>query len=151
MNATLKKKLCWNCEGRVAFAEENCPYCGVYLSSSTLINPQTENSIPTAPYSQTSEKSIPAAPYTNESDESEDLMEEEESTLQEKALQPSQGGSILSLTLLLASSLLFVFGLILFVFSHEGTLYLQWNATYWYAYLGAAIVLFIAGWKSLKE
>lgn len=147
MNAIPKKKLCWNCEGRVAFAEENCPFCGVYLSTSSLINQQDENSTHIAPYKANTDKSIPASPYKLNEEES--PSQSEDSGELEEMLTLEQKGSILPLTLLLASSVFFVFGFILLLFSHEGTLTLQWNASYWYFYLGTAAILLFGGWRSI--
>lgn len=151
MNAIPKKKLCWNCEGRVALAEENCPYCGVYLSSSTLINQQDESSTHIAPYHSSSDKSIPVSPYSQGNREEEAITEETTDPTQEEALNPNQKSNLLSLVLLLAGSIFLVFGLILLIFSREGTLTLQWNASYWFVYLGAAVLLLFSGWRSLKN
>lgn len=144
MNAIPKKKLCWNCEGRVAFSDENCPYCGVYLSSSTLIN--NENSIYIPSNSQIQEKIDNQASEDNEAS-----ITHGESIDQEEALLPNQGSGILAMSLLLIGSIFFVFGLILLVFSKEGVLTLQWNASYWYVYSAIAALSLIVGWKSLKD
>lgn len=149
MSATPKKKLCWNCEGRVAQVDENCPFCGVYLSSSSLINQQDESSTHIAPYRPSTDKTIPASPYGNKEEEAKD--EESSEIMQEEALNPNQRSNLLSFTLLLAGSVFLVFGLILLIFSRQGTLTLQWNASYWFAYLGLAIVLLFSGWRSLQN
>lgn len=151
MNAIPKKKLCWNCEGRVAFTDENCPYCGVYLSSSSLIPQQEDSSSHQAPYKNVTDKSVPASPYELKNQTNNAVQEEEETVdrLQEEA-DFSQRNYLMSFLLLLTGSVFFVFGLILLVFSREGVLTLQWNASYWFLYLGAAISLFFLGWRSLR-
>jgi hypothetical protein len=151
MSAISKKKMCWNCEGRVALADENCPYCGVYLSTSSLINQQDESATHIAPYRPGSDKSIPASPYgvdKQEENEEEDIPTE---TIQEEALNPNQKSYLLPCVLLLSGSVFFVFGLILLAFSSRGTLTLQWNASYWFAYLGVATMLLFMGWRSLQN
>lgn len=150
MSAIPKKKLCWNCDGRVALSDENCPYCGVYLSSSSLINQQNENSTHIAPYQTGSDKSIPASPYEMKKNEEESKAEDSTELVHEEALNPSQKSALLPLALMLAGSVLLVFGLILLTFSHQGTLTLQWNASYWFVYLGAASIMLFVGWRSLK-
>lgn len=141
--------MCWNCEGRVAFSDENCPYCGVYLSTSSLINPQNENATPIAPYRSSSDQSIPASPYTLNKEDEEKIEEDSATSLQEEALNPSHKNSLLPVVLLLSGSIFLVFGLILLVFANQGTLTLQWNASYWFIYLGLAVIFLFAGWRSL--
>lgn len=149
MSATPKKKMCWNCEGRVAFSDENCPFCGVYLSSSTLINVQNESSTHIPPYSTSSDKSIPPSPYGMK--EKEEDQTEINDDLQEEALTSTNKNPLLPTILLLAGSIFLVFGMILLVFSHQGVLTLQWNGTYWFAYLGLALVLLFCGWRALQN
>lgn len=147
MSATPKKKLCWNCEGRVALSEENCPFCGVYLSSSALINQADENSTHIAPYQNINDQTIPDSPYSNKN-ENEDSLSSEDSLEESHSTSKS---SLLALTLLLAGSIFFIFGLILLVFARQGTLTLQWNASYWFVYLGMSVILLFMGWRSLKN
>ena len=151
MSAIPKKKLCWNCEGRVAFSDENCPYCCVYLSSSSLINTHNETTThiaPFAPYRQGSDKSVPASPYTL--DQEEDLESNEDESSLEDSLDEETSG-LLPLSLLLAGSIFFMFGLILLLFSRQGTLTLHWNASYWYIYLALAAALIFTGWRSMQN
>lgn len=150
MSAIPKKKLCWNCEGRVSFSVENCPFCGVYLSSSSLINQQDESSTHIPPYRTSSDKSIPASPY-NMNDDEEIKTEDSNEDIQEEALNTNQKSNLLPFILLLAGSVFLVFGLILLIFSRQGTLTLQWDASYWFVYLGMAVVLLFVGWRSLQN
>ena len=120
MSAIPKKKLCWNCEGRVAFSDENCPFCGVYLSSSSLINSQDETSTHIAPYRPGSEnKSIPASPYEINTEDETGQEEDSSESVKEEALNPSQKSMLLPFILLQAGSVFLVFGLILFIFSNK--------------------------------
>lgn len=153
MSAITKKKLCWNCEGRVAQADENCPYCGVYLSSSSLINSPDQSSTHIAPYGPGTDKSIPASPYGLNKNNGEPEAKEEEvnEIVQEEALNPQHKSNLLPFMLLLAGSIFLVFGLILLVFSRQGVLTLQWDASYWFVYLGLAVVLLFSGWRSLTR
>lgn len=149
MSAIPKKKLCWNCDGRVALPDENCPYCGVYLSSSTLLNPQNESATHIPPYSSGSDKSIPPSPYNLK--ENEEIIDEDKEEIQEKALNPNNNNSLLPFILLLPGSVFLIFGFILLIFSQQETLTLQWNTSYWFVYLGIASLLLFTGWRSLQN
>lgn len=148
MNAIPKKKLCWNCEGRVAFSEENCSYCGVYLSTSSLITTQDESTTHIAPYSVKKDQSnIPEAPYqSNESNHEDHIAPLEDSLESEKT-----SNGLLPFCLLLCSSFLLIFGIVLFAFSREGSLTLHWDASYWYIYVVSSVLLLVAGWRALQN
>ncbi len=114
MQADTNTKLCWNCEGRVSHEEENCSFCGVYLSPT--IHSSTSDNI-TPPYSLEEEAdSPPPAPYADERQEAiANVMREPKES--EKMAEPIREASsnlfiILSLTASLAGSIFFLFGFI---------------------------------------
>lgn len=131
------------------FSVENCTFCGVYLSNSSLINQRNEGTAHIAPYQTSSEKSIPKAPYAAVKEKDKAEVDQEPTEGGEEALNQKYKGSILPFALLLAGSVFLVFGLILLIFSHEGTLTLHWNASYWFIYLVAAAILLFIGGRSL--
>lgn len=152
MSTTVKRKLCWNCEGSVTRDAANCPYCGVYLHPKDddgyediedhrppyAIPEEQENTVPEAPYAATREAVIENKP--------------EKTPLQiMKAQSADWKIVVLPLAMLLAGSLSLLFGVLLLLFSHNGTFTLQWNASYWVYYLVASIPLLFMGWKSLQE
>lgn len=157
MNLKSKKKLCWNCEGRVGFTEEHCPFCGVYLSpSTTTIAPEERESNYTVsgyspPYNSNSPEArvnAPPPPYQHQSDDS----------LQSEALEqalPKESETmrsvVISLSTLLGGSVFFLFGLVLLLFSRNGNLVLQWSGEYWYIYLCGGIFMLLLGWRTVQQ
>ena len=148
MNATLKKKLCWNCEGRVGLEEQNCPFCAVYLGPAPNDAGERKDDILAPPYkivdSHESE-SLLATPYAmNESEKAVPLPTE-----------TAEGNDIrkvaLPITCLSGGLVFLLFGLILYLFSSNGVFTLTWNGSYWYFYLAVAIPLLVFGWKALQQ
>lgn len=148
-----KVKLCWNCEGRVSFREENCPLCGVYLSPSAEADIEEEEeaarSAEFAPPYQISGTHDPIdAPYKNQEQVTAKVAEapkEEESLTSEMKLV------ILTLALLSGGALFLLFGFVLLLFSQDGFFTLQWNGAYWYAYLVAGVSMLFFGWRALER
>jgi hypothetical protein len=150
MNAPTKKRLCWNCEARVSLSEENCTYCGVYLSPATFPGLQQEDDIPAPMYKPEGETSIPKSPYgemfeEHSSHKSSQTSHQQLPAAPELIFEPLKSVA-LSLGLLLGGSIFFLFGLILFLFSAEDTFTLQWNASYWYVYLLLSAPMLYFGW-----
>ena len=145
MTATPKKKLCWNCEGRVSLAEENCPYCAVYLGPAPDENGESKD-ILAPPYRlvESEDETVPASPYASE-------KEEEEEEVDLSVAKADIKEVVLPLSLLSAGTLFFLFGLVLLVFSNQGVLTLTWNGDYWYFYLIFALPMLFFGWRSLKR
>lgn len=147
MSATQKKKLCWNCEGRVSFEEENCPYCSVYLGPAPDDGGKQDALAP--PYrlvEAEDEQDTPESPYQMH----EDLPQDDEEEVPELETTKSDLKDVaLPLGLLSAGALFFLFGLMLLIFSDHGTLTLSWNADYWYLYVILALPAFLLGWVSL--
>ena len=157
MKAKPKKKLCWNCEGSVSLQAENCPYCAVYLSPG---NETKEDDLYSPPYSSQNESNqgIPVAPYAINDKASNDkefldaeVQETEENTLDEGLYVDQIKHVIQPLTLLLAGSVFFIFGITLLLFSHQGVFSLKWNGAYWYLYLLVSLPMLIFGWVTLQR
>jgi len=142
MSTTQKKKLCWNCEGRVSFEEENCPYCSVYLGPA--LEEEGKQDVLAPPYQIVEEEQeVPESPYQMENDQ----VEEDAPELDEAKSDMRQ--VVLPLGMLSAGSLFFLFGLMLLIFSDHGTLTLSWSADYWYLYVLLALPALLFGWVSL--
>lgn len=153
MSTAIKKKLCWNCEGNVSREATNCPYCAVYLHpTNDKIEEESEEEL-NPPYALNidDDQAIPDAPYGQPSDSNPEIIQEK------TPLQIMHGQSadwkivVIPLTMLLAGSLSLLFGVLLFLFSHNGTFTLQWNASYWFVYLLASLPLLFVGWKTLQR
>lgn len=158
MAAQTKKKLCWNCEGRVSFQDENCPYCGVYISPLGVGENENKESLFSPPYKvdgQEEERHVPASPYP--------VNEEPEPTQTPEAVVPSSSKSenpflseevrtiVLPLVLLLSGSAFFLFGIALLLFSQNGVFTLQWNGGSWYLFLLCALPMLFFGWRYLQQ
>lgn len=144
MNKPVKTKLCWNCEGNVSRSAENCPYCAVYLSPENE-DLQEETAPLAPPYPKaTLSKEIPKAPYTQQEESSEDVIEEPASTFHFQA-------AFLPLIFLTTGLISLFFSFMLFLFSENGKLTLQWDGDIWYVYSLIALPLLFFGWRFLDQ
>lgn len=149
MSETQKKKLCWNCEGRVSFTQENCPYCGVYLSPTTEGDGKDANLIP--PYKLASvEEEVPKAPYAAKNTGTAATAEK---VLPVEAEQPKDDirNLIVTMAMLIMGSGLFLFAIVLMLFSEEGSFVLRWQSDNWYIYLLLSLPMLFLGWRYLQN
>lgn len=160
MTVMPKKKLCWNCEGSVSVAEETCPYCGVSVIPASLdgtthgLNPPyqmnqmsgvKENVVPRSPFAVTQEAQ-------DEKEEGDVAKEADKEELEDSEVPVDDFKNILlSLILLLAGSMFFLFSLTLALFSQGGIFTLQWNSGYWYIYSLLSLPLLFFGWRALLK
>lgn len=152
MSAVPKKKLCWNCDGHIAKQIDNCPYCGVYVHSPDLDESNGWN----LPYASGKKEEIPTPFYQiheNEQDDTEELKanEETEEYSLDFSLMQQLKEDVLPVLLLMSGSIFFLFGIVLFLFSNDGKLTLQWNGTLWPYYMAAAVPFIYLGWKYLLQ
>lgn len=144
MTGTPKKKLCWNCEGRVNLDQVNCPYCAVYLGPAP--DQENEPDALSPPYKlvETEDESVPASPYAAAEEKQEEpvAVDLTESKRDLKKV-------ILPLALMSAGSMFSLFGLILWIFSEHGTFTLTWNGDHWYVYVLIALPMLLIGWRTL--
>lgn len=152
MSAVPKKKLCWNCEGSVTRDIDNCPYCGVYLHAT-----ETENDSAWNPsYDSTKTEEVPSPLYQISSDPS--IQEE---NFNDEFLDAKQTMSfsliaklkedLFPILFLMMGSVFFLFGIILFLFSKNGVLTLQWESDYGFYFLFLAVPLLLLGWRFLQQ
>lgn len=147
MSAVPKKKLCWNCEGNVARNIEHCPYCGVYVNFS-----QVEEDVNWNPSYQPSLKNddeIPSPIYQSSSTEEELL--EEEGLLSFSTLFHKLKNDFFPILFLMSGSLFFLFGIVVFLFSRNGTFTLQWQENHAYSFFFISLPLIVLGWKFLQQ
>jgi hypothetical protein len=148
MSATQKKKLCWNCEGRVPLEEENCPYCAVYLGPAP--GNESRQDVLAPPYRLVESDDEPS----QEAPDSPYQMQEDPNSEHEEAPDLETAKSdlkevVIPLGLLSGGALFFLFGLMLLIFSSHGILTLSWSANYWYVYVIVALPAILIGWKTL--
>lgn len=148
MSKPVKTKLCWNCEGTVSLAEETCPYCGVSVIPATL-DGSYDGFAPPYRSSVSQEEMSHESPYDLGGGEGKSTLVEEVSVADAPADESKR--VVFAAVALLAGSVFFLFGLVLFLFSHHGVFTLQWNAHYWYFYLAFSLPLLILGWRVLSK
>lgn len=149
MSETLKKKLCWNCEGRVSFSQENCPYCGVYLSPTTEGDGKDANLIP--PYKLASvEDEIPSSPFGSKPSAAAPAAEKV-LPIEEERPKDDLRVLIVTMAMLIMGSGLFLFSVVLMLFSDEGSFVLRWQSDNWYIYLLLSLPMLFLGWRYLQN
>jgi sporulation protein YlmC with PRC-barrel domain len=148
MSGTQKKKLCWNCEGRVTLAQENCPYCGVYLSPTTEGDGKDANLIP--PYKMAKDEEVPASPYKGKAVET--ASAERVATVEDVVLPKDDVRNlIVTMAMLIMGSGLFLFSIVLMFFSEDGSFELRWQSENWYIYLLLSLPMLFMGWRYLQQ
>lgn len=155
MSAVPKKKLCWNCEGNVAKNIDNCPYCGVYLHADEIENSSAWN--PT--YRPDPEEEIPSPLYQIKPELNEADDEEEEPTQNSEEQEPGVWSEVFSQLkrdvfpplFLMMGSIFFLFGVVLLLFSHNGTFTLQWQEKDGLYFFLLSIPLICFGWMYFQR
>ncbi len=154
MSAVPKKKLCWNCEGNVAKNIDNCPYCGVYLHAEEMEEDSTWNPSYRA---QKNNDEIPSPLYQIKPPLNEDIEEEPE--VQEELSKPVNLNHLYSqlkndvfpILFLMMGSVFFLFGVVLLLFSQNGTFNLQWQESDGLYFFLFALPLIGFGWMYLQR
>lgn len=157
MSAVPQKKLCWNCEGNVSKDIDNCPYCAVYLHADEL----EENSSWSSSYRSSSKaEEIPSPLYQIKPNDEQDFQEENEneSVIPDdtllftwNALFKQLKCDIFPILFLMMGSTFFIFGVVLFLFSENGTFTLQWQERDSLYFLLFAVPLLGLGWMFLQQ
>jgi len=145
MSAVPQKKLCWNCEGNVSREIDNCPYCGVYLHAVETEEETSWN--PSYSPSSTTEE-IPSPLYQIQPDDPETPNG---SSSDHTSLVNTLKKDIFPLLFLMAGSIFFIFGIVLWLFAQDGTLTLQWQGHQSVYFLFLAFPLLVLGWKFLRN
>lgn len=126
--------------------EENCPFCGVYLSPVFNGQEDDKHSL-VAPYRLvTTEEEVPKSPYHVD----EEPKEEAAASPVLAEVNPVKQ-TVMTMALLFSGSILLFFGSLLMVFSENGSLTLHWNAEFWYLYLAFSLPLLFLGWRGLNQ
>ncbi len=159
MSKPVKTKLCWNCEGIVTRDSVNCKYCGVYLRRDD--DHEDEDEEDEAPKSAFSalKNVIPRPPYVPEESSSSSSPAGSippTATVTTAAIKPQSIATtwktiLYPLICLSAGSVFLLFSFLLYFFSENGTLVLQWDAGRWLIYLVISLPLLLLGWRSLSQ
>jgi hypothetical protein len=135
MTANQKKRLCWNCDGTVDVHLSHCTYCGAELL-------RDQEPLDQMPQDEEEEAIFDEeeSPFSN--DEEEEEEEHEPARVRQRSLT-------LPFMLMVPGTLLGLFGLMVWLFSHDGALELRWDASYWYIYVLLSLPLLVFGWRAL--
>ncbi len=141
-----EKRLCWNCDADVSLHLEKCPYCGVDLNQPITVDTPFQGLGDPFQKAPTQEK----APFSISQDEWEKVLDEKEEEVEEPSEKASRKEAI-ALFLLLPGVVFCLFGLLLLLFSDDGTLTLRWNQNLAYFYFLGAIPLIFLGWHAINR
>jgi hypothetical protein len=154
MHQNQRTKMCPNCEGNVALEESICPYCGssVFTKNENLTSQKSDDDIKSLSYEETLASLYPP-PYKPRVIEPSYEKEEEQKdeSDQKKQIEKKETNALLPTILFWVGVNIFVFSFILLLFSHNGVLYLQWNASYWYLYSLISLPLLYFGFRGIKN
>jgi hypothetical protein len=137
-----RTKLCPHCEGRLPVSLEECPYCGQSIFSQGSLSLKAVN-----------ENSSFVPPYLASWDEP-SLKEEKSAALRPKEAAKEtrqQKSLLLTIILMTLGSYLFALGLLVFLFSENGKLVLEWKSKYSLLYCFIASPFLYIGFLRLKN
>ncbi|NGX34525.1 MAG: hypothetical protein K1060chlam1_00878 [Candidatus Anoxychlamydiales bacterium] len=155
-------KMCPSCDGSVAMDAVYCPYCGsdIFEKSESLANQKTSDDVKSLSYEETLSSLYPppykpkaiqsatAKYYEENSDVDEESQEENEG---DSSPLKKESNALIPTALFWLGINIFVFSILLLVFSQNGVLYLKWNAKFWFLYSIISIPLLYFGFKGLKN
>jgi hypothetical protein len=170
MEGNERTKLCPNCDGSVAIEVSICPYCGssVFQANNSHSLKNKDDSIKSLSAKETLESLYPP-PYRpksfdkpnkeekpgNGDDDDDDPAEPDEDSDdhegEEEDIDDVKNSGLIPTMLFWIGVNIFVFAIILLLFSKDGQLHLKWNASYWYMYAIVGIPLVYFGYNGIKK
>lgn len=174
MKTSDKQKMCPNCDGRIAFEAEVCPFCAhSQVQDKAGASGQTPlfqhqslqdslTSLYTPPYSgkrplfsQNEKQSTPSkdyAMYKNVTDEKfQDPLKSISAAAANENEQKETESSLWTTVFMVVASNFFLLGMLQLFFSENGVLKLEWDGSYWFIYCLISLPLFYLGIKKLKQ
>lgn len=154
-------RLCWNCDGDIDIELSRCPYCGADPEAAHGHDLDEEQDF-SPPYRMedvaAKERLLQERPPYSGADEGgidDETWEQSLSPEQDEECRRQNRETLLAdaipLALLLSGAVFCLFGLVLFLYSGQGRLVLEWNTSHWPVYLVPAVVMLYYGWKRLSE
>ena len=153
MKPKKRQKLCHNCEGEIDVDVIVCPFCAADLREEkpeqrysprpqTLQNNQMMQSLYPTSHRQETPDPQSVLPTSAPREEAAEAPPPEES-------KPT---NLFVPTILFTLGVqLFIFGLLVLLFSHKGTVILKWDARLWFIYVFAAVPFLVFGYRSLSK
>jgi hypothetical protein len=163
-----RTKMCPSCDGCVSLNETTCPYCRSNLLEENVDERSTPIKEKSKPLSyEESLSSLYPPPYKPkvinsntlkfEKDPKEDYAhldddddDPEDEDINNKDHVNSKNALIPTVLFWLGVNM-FIFSLILIIFSKEGSLHLRFSSKYWFVYSIIALPFLFFGFKSLKD
>jgi hypothetical protein len=142
MKLKKRQKLCLNCEGEVDLDVIVCPFCAADLSEEKREKVEDQSSRFSG--NHLSASLYPAQP--NERESPEEICAEEKEISEEPIYRTAGIVALFALGVQL-----FLFSLMLVIFSHEGVLLLKWSSRFWFLYLFASIPLLLFGYRAITN
>ena len=168
-----KQKMCSNCDGRISHEAIVCPYCGTEQQDTSHTNafqaPLFKNqslqdsltSLYTPPYTQKAPAYAVEEPVKKKAEplrsprvEKPILSQPQTTTFAAPETEENSSAaknSLIPILMLSFGGNLFLLGLLQFFFSSNGTLRLEWDASYWFIYCLLSLPLGYFGFKKLKN
>ncbi len=156
MNA--KKRLCSQCEASIPYEMGHCPFCGQEQIEKISIEEESQHGdslhlseLYHPPYlaqslGEVRKEQKPFESYSTSSERSgfdEQQLEQTEKHLAKKEL--------MIILLLSIGGQFMLLGLMLFFFSIDGVVTLQWKSQFWYLYSLFSVPFLLLGFRSLKR
>ena len=151
MKPKKRQKLCHNCEGEIDIDVIVCPFCAADLREE---KPEQRFSSYVSSTQQMNQKQTTQSLYPTSSTHREEPEEGPEETLETSAAEilEEKKNTMFAPTILFTLGVqLFVFGLLMLLFSHKGTVILKWDARFWFFYVLGSIPFLIFGYKTLSK
>ena len=158
MKPKKRQKLCHNCEGEIDIDVIVCPFCAADLReekpeqkfSSYVSNMHpshaTQTVHPLYPKAIEREEVVPRQEFRQE------LRQEEEEPEEMREVLEEERSNIFAPTILFTLGVqLFIFGLLMLLFSHKGVVMLKWDARFWFCYCFVSIPFLVFGYKTLSK
>lgn len=152
MKPKKRQKLCHNCEGEIDIDVIVCPFCAADLReekpeqkySSYVSNTHHMNQ------KQTLQSLYPPPVGHVETVYRESIHEEIDPSV-EDAIEEKKNSMFAPTILFTLGVQLFIFGLLMLLFSHKGAVILKWDARFWFFYVFASIPFLVFGYKTLSK
>jgi hypothetical protein len=151
MNPKLRQKLCSNCDGEIDLDVIVCPYCAADLREE---KPEQRMSPPGNVRPLTGGQPMTQSLFPSVDPSREPAIVTEPAPAQPvAAAAPEEKSSRLIGPILLfaVGAQLCLLGLLLALFSENGSLVLRWDARLWFLYIFASVPFLIFGYRSISK
>ncbi|MEN9654207.1 MAG: hypothetical protein RL235_319 [Chlamydiota bacterium] len=143
-----RQKLCHNCEGEIDVDVIVCPFCAADLREEKPEQKQAPADFDVSARNQRTMQSLyPSSPPLSEPVDIAPRAHENFAT--DDAVETP---NVFTPTILFTVGVqLFLFGLLMLLFSHKGVIILKWNASHWFLYITASLPFLAFGYRALSK